>query len=391
MKPDPLSIVELIHAVPLGSASWNQVLEQVALATGSRAAAMVIQDRASGELVGFHEHGIPAERGEVYAEHYIYNDPRIEYAVQHRNKRAICDYDFITESQMDRHEYYAEFLAEGDFRYLGAVHLMELEADGEFRSFTIQRSPREGHPTPAQVELLVRLAPHVVQAARLERRLAIHDLQESLFGEFSRRLDAGVLVCDAAGDVVWRNDAAADYIGAGKSLHVHRGSLHAHAPAWTRYLRAALAEACRALEGGPEAGRAMRLPGGGDGRSTDVLICPLPAGERSGTLLMPRSKTYALVLLRRSAAQAPLPAVVLQQLYGLTPAEARLTADLAAGYSTAEIAERMRITRDTLRSYLKQVFIKTGARRQAELITMVLNSPATFTRPKQKGDGGIKN
>lgn len=59
-----------------------------------------------------------------------------------------------------------------------------------------------------------------------------------------------------------------------------------------------------------------------------------------------------------------------------TLAKARLTAD----YSTAEIAERMRVTRDTLRSYLKQVFIKTGARRQAELITMVLNSPTVFTK-----------
>jgi DNA-binding CsgD family transcriptional regulator/PAS domain-containing protein len=377
---DPLSIVELIHAVPLGSASWKQVLEQVALATGSRAAAMVIQDRASGELAGFHEHGIPEERGAVYAEHYVHNDPRIEYAVQHRHKRTICDYDFITESQMDRHEYYAEFLSGGDFRYMGAVHLRELEAEGEFRSFTIQRSPREGHPTRAQIELLVRLAPHVVQAVRLERKLAIHDLQESLFGELSRRLDAGILVCDAAGDVVWRNDAAADYIGAGKSLNVHRGSLHAHAPAWTRYLRAALAEACRALEGGPAAGRAMRLPGGDDGGSTDVLISPLPVRDLSGTLLTPRSRTYALVLLRRSPTQAALPAVVLQQLYGLTPAEARLTADLASGYSTAEIAERMAVTRDTLRSYLKQVFTKTGARRQAELITMVLNSPAIFAR-----------
>ncbi|HSH43060.1 MAG TPA: helix-turn-helix transcriptional regulator [Arenicellales bacterium] len=379
-RVDPLSIVELIHAVPLGSATWTQVLEQVARATGSRAATMVIQDRTSGELAGFHEHGIPAERGEVYAEHYIYNDPRIEYAVQHRHKLTICDYDFITESQMDRHEYYAEFLAEGDFRYMGAVHLRELEADGEFRSFTVQRSPREGHPTPTQVELLVRLAPHVVQAARLERNLAVYDLQESLFDEFSRRLDAGILVCDAGADVVWRNDAAADYIGTGKPLHVHRGGLHAHAPAWTRYLRAALAEACRALDGGPEAGRAMRLPGGDDGRSTDVLISPLPVRDISGTLLMPRSKTYALVLLRRSPSKVSLPAVVLQQLYGLTPAEARLTADLAAGYSTAEVAERMRITRDTLRSYLKQVFMKTGARRQAELIAMVLNSPAIFAK-----------
>lgn len=44
----------------------------------------------------------------------------------------------------------------------------------------------------------------------------------------------------------------------------------------------------------------------------------------------------------------------------------------------------MGITRDTLRSYLKQVFMKTEARRQAELIGMVLNSPAIFANGSER-------
>lgn len=312
MKPDPLSIVELILAVPLGSASWTQVLEQVARGTGSRAALMVTQDRDSGELKGFHEHGIPAEREAVYAEHYVFNDPRIEYAVEHRNKRTICDYDFITESQMERHEYYAEFLAEGDFRYLAAVHLRELESQGEFRSFTIQRSPREGHPTAAHIDLLLRLAPHVVQASRLEKTLALNALRESLFENLSGRFDTGIAVWDAGGYVVWSNEAATDFIGTGKPLDLVRGSLHATTPALTRALREALAEACRALDGGDKDGRGVRLPAGADQPPAEALVCPLPGRDIQDTLTMAYPRPCALVVLRRSPGRASLPAVVLQ-------------------------------------------------------------------------------
>ena len=62
------------------------------------------------------------------------------------------------------------------------------------------------------------------------------------------------------------------------------------------------------------------------------------------------------------------------KLYKLSPVEMRLTCLLADGVSLAEAAERMHIREQTARSYLKQIFGKTGTSRQAELVWLMLKS-----------------
>jgi DNA-binding CsgD family transcriptional regulator len=66
----------------------------------------------------------------------------------------------------------------------------------------------------------------------------------------------------------------------------------------------------------------------------------------------------------------PAPAV-LRDLYRLTPGEARLAADLLSGSSLQEIAEARRLSRETLRSQLQDLFRKTGTNRQAALINFL--------------------
>jgi len=66
---------------------------------------------------------------------------------------------------------------------------------------------------------------------------------------------------------------------------------------------------------------------------------------------------------------------VLEQAFGLTPAEARLASQVAAGKTLADIAKEEGSARETLRSRLKSIFEKTGTGRQAEL-TLLLSKIA---------------
>ncbi|MBX9778589.1 MAG: helix-turn-helix transcriptional regulator [Xanthobacteraceae bacterium] len=68
---------------------------------------------------------------------------------------------------------------------------------------------------------------------------------------------------------------------------------------------------------------------------------------------------------------------LLEQAFGLTPAEARLASQIAAGKTLADIAADEGNARETLRSRLKSVFHKTGTGRQAEL-TLLLSRLARF-------------
>lgn len=69
---------------------------------------------------------------------------------------------------------------------------------------------------------------------------------------------------------------------------------------------------------------------------------------------------------------------ILEGLYGLSRAEARLAAGLMQGKSLDETAGELGISIHTGRTHLKRVLSKTSTRRQGELIRLLLAGPATM-------------
>ena len=63
---------------------------------------------------------------------------------------------------------------------------------------------------------------------------------------------------------------------------------------------------------------------------------------------------------------------LLRSHFGLTPAEARLAHHLVAGETLRSAAIKLSITYETARTQLKKIFNKTGARRQAQLVIVIL-------------------
>jgi DNA-binding CsgD family transcriptional regulator len=62
---------------------------------------------------------------------------------------------------------------------------------------------------------------------------------------------------------------------------------------------------------------------------------------------------------------------VLSGLFDLTPGEARVARELASGASLEAVAIKLGLKLETVRTYLKRIFQKTGTRRQAELTRML--------------------
>ena len=90
----------------------------------------------------------------------------------------------------------------------------------------------------------------------------------------------------------------------------------------------------------------------------------------------------AVLFLTDPEAQPRISANVIATLFGLTDSEARLVRALAEGRRLNEAADAIGVTVSSARTYLKQVFSKTETSRQAELVQLVLTSPAVLeTRP----------
>lgn len=94
-----------------------------------------------------------------------------------------------------------------------------------------------------------------------------------------------------------------------------------------------------------------------------LLVLPLPARLQASN-----SWARPLALLVLHEPQQPH---LLEQLYGLTPAEARLAQALCQGHAPAQAAERLGIGVGTMRSQLKAIFAKTGTGRQADLVRLL--------------------
>jgi DNA-binding CsgD family transcriptional regulator len=63
---------------------------------------------------------------------------------------------------------------------------------------------------------------------------------------------------------------------------------------------------------------------------------------------------------------------LLRSHFDLTPSEARLTLRLVAGDKLQSAAVKLDIGYETARGYLKNIFDKTGAHRQTELVVLII-------------------
>ena len=96
-----------------------------------------------------------------------------------------------------------------------------------------------------------------------------------------------------------------------------------------------------------------------------ILVLPIVM-RHSG-----RAERAALILVHGLAEQPePQDAVnqLLQQVYGLTPAEARLATLILDGQSPSDAASKLKVSVATVRTQLSSILKKTGSRKQAELI-----------------------
>lgn len=193
-----------------------------------------------------------------------------------------------------------------------------------------------------------------------DREDAAADLSATLASALDT-LGEGLVVTTERGLVVHANQAAQAMVVAG-SLSVWNGQLCAAASTDTRTLRAAIATCARDGQAS-----LLRLEGHASlGRLTVTL------NRTKGAASGPGRSGPLVVAMVRDETPAPLPESLLQTLFGLTLAEARLAREIMHGDGLQACARRLGVAANTARTHLNRVFDKTGTKRQAELVRLLL-------------------
>jgi DNA-binding CsgD family transcriptional regulator len=99
-----------------------------------------------------------------------------------------------------------------------------------------------------------------------------------------------------------------------------------------------------------------------------VILRLMAISEPAQSLFRGASAILTFVRVRPRPRPAP---ALLSQIFGLTPAEARLTAAIAGGSTLIEAAKALSISWETARTQLKTVFLKTDTHRQSELVALL--------------------
>jgi DNA-binding CsgD family transcriptional regulator/PAS domain-containing protein len=219
------------------------------------------------------------------------------------------------------------------------------------------------------------VAPHLLRVAQLNRQFAAVSTQAMAAEQALDQLATAMLIVNPAGQVAYLNAVAGRIIAAGDGPLIVQGMLDAAQPREGAALRHLVAQALLARQDeAATPGGVMRISRTTGRMAYELLVAPMPASNLALGLTGP----LAVVFLRDPHAREPAPLDRLRRLYGLTAAEARLMRGLLAGDTLESLTKQFGVTRETLRSQLKSVFLKTGTSSQIELIRLGLRGLPAF-------------
>jgi DNA-binding CsgD family transcriptional regulator len=177
------------------------------------------------------------------------------------------------------------------------------------------------------------------------------------------QLCAGVIVTDNGGWIIEMNRAAESIVRLDDGLTVRNDRLCARRAFETAKMAKLIAGVT--ADGKPGAAAAHMLAGRCDGLPPYVLtIAPLSADTTID------DRRLALIVVVDPERHFPSEKS-LAELFGLSPAEARLAAALLTGKTLAEIATTSGIRITTVRTQLASILRKVGAERQADLVRIL--------------------
>jgi DNA-binding CsgD family transcriptional regulator len=371
-----LSLVGGFYDAAFDDCVWTGLAPRIAEIFDSPSTALHLRS-PSGEarLLDFTDNlRMSTQKQRDEAAHWRRNDPWVKGAREVGLGRVVLGQELYPPDVFERFPYYQDWSRrQGQFHFVGAIVLLD---DGSSATFGIHR-PKTSKPfDEADQALAATLLEHYRRAIVLRARLRRTEMEHAAALQVEQRSGLGVLVVNRDCQLLHANRLGEAGLRAGDGIRVTNGQIGINAPTLRDLLRLLVAEAVdlagssiprRVHEGSIAVARRGRLP-------LTLAVSPLrPPG-------MGMAVPAALIFVR-DPEMAVAQTQVLRDLFGLTPAEAAIAADLAQGHALGQIARAHRITINTARTHLKRILAKTGTCQQSQAVALVQQSVAMMGPP----------
>jgi DNA-binding CsgD family transcriptional regulator len=360
-----LETVRRIHDASLTADAWQPALQSIIDLLGGDHAILLASDRAREQVALATSAGM--ERGDFARFASPEAAQWIEPAMQAiRSGTVVTRSRLMPDRQFERTGFYNEVVRPaGGFHAVGVAH----QASALSSFVAICRPRQAGDFDVDDVKLMQTLSPHFATALQVRQRLGAADLAAKGAWAALDRLSTGVIVVDAAAAVVFANRTA-ERLFTARELRLDGNSIGIGDEVASRKLRRLIA-LCADPNASIEAGGMVELARNAWRDGLSIAVTPFQV-ERIGFDPGGCSQPLALLLVNDPQEERRRRMLALQRRFRLTPAEAEFALEIVKGDGRAAAAARTNITVGTARTHLDRIFEKTGVRRQAELVRLLL-------------------
>jgi DNA-binding CsgD family transcriptional regulator/PAS domain-containing protein len=352
VSPDLPDLLSSLYGGIEAEPPWQEFLAALAQWLEADYATLILAAKDRANPGTFLSPGADPARIAEYLEQFFASDPFRNLA----NDTVTSFAEFLAGQDSSLHAEYRAFLAEAGGEQVLAV-------DMRFPSlFEARVRVTRAHGRPAftreERNRLQAIVPHLRNAVRLFEQLHFASAERDVFRSAIDALGLALVVLDRQMQVVSANTLGRRILDEGEGIFRSSGRVQ--------------------FRSGQGASRISDLIQTGRGQMTVRFRLDRPdhgdliVTARSLDLSAIHSGAGALALFLSPAEnESRFEPETIRQLLGVTPAEARLCAELATGKSLGDAAVELRISRNTAKVQLRSIFVKTQVNRQAQLINLL--------------------
>lgn len=353
-------LLDALYDAAVGYDGWPLVCDRLATVAGARGTIIIpgcVEARAQGIP---HSASVQQLFDDYIRDGWYLRDERTPSFRLFQRTPVVFDQDLTAPDAMSKSPYYQDFLGKSGLKWFAGIGF---RVRGEWWAAAIQRTEEQGPFNDASRHELAQFSEHLSRAAGMANALNYSKAEGAL--EAFQKMSIGAIAIDAGENVISVNAAARSLLGDGIQITKNR-------------LRAIDLNTCSQLEALVQAGlRGKQLA---EKPAPGIVMVPRPSGRRSyrvstcplgqrATSVFGRARLIVLVVDPEQKRKPD--AELLRAHFRLTPREAKLAEQLAAGHSLQDAAAALSITSETARSYLKSIFSKTGTHKQGQLVSLL--------------------
>lgn len=368
-------VIRNLYEAAAGLISWQDALGSLHRQMSCAGVQLVVIEKPTGALVMSEQSTADMLPNNIdgvldHVREYHRHDPHMAHAAGLAVGEVMHSAESFPLDQWKTHKFYAEYWSAYGVHDLIAAKIAEDERHVVMLGMT--RTLEQPTFNSLDMKVLERYIEHLASAYRIVRHLGVIQATARAGLALIEASTRPMILIDARHNIVVSNAAGKAIIAAGTSFYEQSGKLRCRGNRGAASLDDGLAE-LRSKSIDPNAQQrrvAVRI----DGETpAHPILCSLWALRPAETMGLFGAAEVILITVA-PAPTGSVDGVLVASMFDLTPVEARVAVALVEGLDLQRIARSHNNALETVRSQLKAIFVKTGTRRQSELIALLLRS-----------------